>query len=278
MKKLLLFLLPLAFLVACNDSDPDDVLKIEGCTNPSAINYNPYANFDDGSCVTVQQKAGAFAVNYTATWCGPCGSWGAPLIHDIEAAGDNVVAITAHASNDPMHVPALYSSFASSRPTGGGIPSFWVGDVKDGGVAGAQALLAQTPPAGMEFVATKNGSTMSVDVDVVFFEAVQGDYYLSVYILEDGIDGSATAGAYKQNGVSNPDTYEHDFVLRTAATPNDAYGEKIASGSIASGAAFDKSYEIPLDASWDDVYVAVCLWRYDASTSMYKFVNALKKR
>ncbi len=278
MKKLFLFLLPLAFLVACNDSDPDDGIKIEGCTNPDAVNYNPYANFDDGSCVTVQQKAGAFAVNYTATWCGPCGSWGAPLIHEIAGAGDNVVAITAHASNDPMHVPALYSSFASSRPTGGGIPSFWVGDVKDGGVAGAEALLAQTPPVGMEFKATRNGNTMDVDVDVIFFEEVSGDYYLSVYILEDGIDGSSSSGAYAQSGVANPATYEHDYVLRTAATPNDAYGEKIASGSIASGTSFEKTYEIPLEAEWDEVYVALCVWKYDSGTNFYKFVNALKKK
>ncbi|MGB1074543.1 MAG: hypothetical protein ACPGYZ_10665, partial [Flavobacteriales bacterium] len=26
---------------------------VEGCTNPSAVNYNPFAAVDDGSCVTV---------------------------------------------------------------------------------------------------------------------------------------------------------------------------------------------------------------------------------
>lgn len=277
MKKLFLFLVPVAFLMSCNDSTPD-VLDIDGCTNVNAVNYNPYATVDDGSCVTVEQKQGAFAVNYTATWCGPCGDWGAPKIHDIEAAGENVVAITAHASGDPMFNEVLYNSFAASRPTGGGIPSFWVGDVDDGGAGTASTILLQTPPAGLQFSATKTGDVMNVDAQAYFFDAVNGEYYLSVYILEDGIDGSASSGSYAQNGVANPETYKHDFVLRTAATPNNAYGEMIASGAIPAGTSVSKSYSITLDPSWNDTYVAVCLWKYDNGNNFYSFVNALKKR
>lgn len=278
MKKLFLFLIPLAFLMACNESD-NDVLQIEGCTNPEAVNYDPMATVDDGSCVTIEQKQGVFAINYTATWCGPCGSWGAPKIHDIEAAAENVVAITAHANNDPMHVSTLYSSFQGSRPSGGGIPAFWVGDTDDGGVSTVENWATQTPPAGLEFSSSRDGDVLSVTADAYFFEAVNGTYYMSVYILEDGIDGSNSAPSnYQQNGVSNPDSYKHDFVLRTAATPNAAYGEMIAQGAIEANTSFSKSYDITLDPSWDDVYVAVCLWELDSGNNFYKFVNALKKR
>ncbi|HRY98587.1 MAG TPA: Omp28-related outer membrane protein [Bacteroidales bacterium] len=275
MKRLFLFLVPLAFLASCN-SDSDTPVEVQGCTDPNALNYNPYANVDDGSCVTPLQKQGAFAINYTATWCGPCGNWGAPRIHEMAAAGSPVVAITAHASGDPMHNSVLYGSFSSCRPTGGGIPSFWVGDIDDGMPSDVTAMLLQTPPAGLEFIAARDGNNMNVAVRSLFFQNVTGEYYLSVYLLEDGIDGSASAGEYAQNGVANPDTYKHDYVLRAAATPNSAYGEMIASGSIAAGSKFDKTYSIPVDATWNDVYVAVCLWKKDGS--FYSFVNSLKKR
>jgi hypothetical protein len=176
-----------------------------------------------------------------------------------------------------MYNSALYGSFSSVRPTGGGIPSFWVGDIDDGEPGDVTNLLAQTPPAGLEFIAARDGNNMNVMVRTLFFENVSGEYYLSVYILEDGIDGSSSAGQYAQNGVANPATYKHDFVLRTAATPNSAYGEMIASGSIAAGSKYDKTYAIPVDASWNDIYVGVCLWKKDG-TGFYSFVNALKKR
>ena len=44
-----------------NDSDDDEVcdeFEISGCTNPTAINYNPYATDDDDSCVSNIFKSG----------------------------------------------------------------------------------------------------------------------------------------------------------------------------------------------------------------------------
>lgn len=273
MKKLFLLLLPIAFFASCND---DSTVEVEGCTDPNGLNYNAYATVDDGSCITPLQKQGAFALNYTATWCGPCGDWGAPKIHDMEESGSPVVAITAHASGDPMFISTLYNSFSSVRPTGGGIPSFWAGDTDDGGPGDITSQLSQTPPAGIEFLSARVGNEMNVKVKVVFFENVTGEYYLSVYVLEDGIDGSASSGQYAQNGVANPDNYKHDFVLRAVATPDNAYGEMLASGSIAAGTGFDKTYAIPVDGTWNDVYAAVCIWKKDGT--FYSFVNSLKKR
>lgn len=279
MKKLFLFLLPMAFLMACNDSD-DSTIEIEGCTNPDAINYNPYANVDDGSCETVARVQGVFALNYTSTGCGVCGGSGSAQFHEIEAAGDNVVAVSSHtAYSDPMENSALNNSFRSCRPTNGGIPYFWVGDVdqvNSGSASDAIDILAQTPPAAMDFTAARNGDVMTVNVQTFFFEELSGEFYLSVYILEDGIDGSSSSGSYDQAGAGDP--YEHDFVLRTAATPNDAYGEEIASGTVAAGTLVTNSYDIDLDPSWDDIYVGVVLWEYDSGNSFYSFVNARKKR
>ncbi|MHC1707652.1 MAG: Omp28-related outer membrane protein [Bacteroidales bacterium] len=215
-------------------------------------------------------------LEYTATWCGPCGSYGAPQMHDIYNLG-NVVGITAHADGDPMHNATLYSSFASARPTGGGIPSFWVGDVSDGDVNDMQTLLQRVPEAGVACTHSIVGNKMEVKALVEFFKNLSGDFYLSVYLLESGIDGSAGAGDHAQSGTNDPE-YKHDFVLRTAATPSNAYGEQVASGSVTEGTQIRKDYTIDINPLWntEKVYAAVVLWKKDSGSGMYEFINAFE--
>lgn len=256
MKKLTLLLLGLAFIfISCNKDEEED---------------NP------GESFTPTQEQWGFALNYTATWCGPCGDWGAPLIHDLSDMGD-VIAITAHASGDPMFNTGLFSSFNADRPTGGGIPSFWIGDEKTTNTADMTALLQQTPIAGIAIESTMNESSITVKTKTEFFAAGEGKYFLSVLILESGIDGSSSAGDYEQNGVANPATYQHDFVLRASSVNGNVYGEEIIV-TPENGATVEKEYEIALNASWNqDVYPVAILWHVDLFNSPnYKFVNAVK--
>ena len=133
-------------------------------------------------------------------------------------------------------------------------------------------LKNRTAVAAVTFANEKVGDKMNVNTMVKFFSGTSGDYYLSVYLLESGMDGSASAGNYAQNGTSDP-IYKHDFVLRTAATPNNAYGEKIATGTISAGTVVKKSYSITIDPSWNqNVYVAAVLWKLNGT--MYEYVNA----
>jgi len=257
MKNFALLLLGLAFIfVSCNKDEETD---------------NP-----DNQPLTPKQEQWGFAINYTATWCGPCGDWGAPLIHDLSETGD-VIAITAHAANDPMYNSGLYGSFNADRPNGGGIPSFWIGDIKTTSVSAMTALLEQTPIAGIAIETTKNETTMTVKTKTEFFEAGNGKYFLSVLILEDGIDGSSSAGDYEQNGAEDPTSYQHDFVLRASSVNGNSYGEMIIQDPE-KGAAVDKEYEITLNPSWDqDVYAVAILWEVDLFGSPnFKFINAIK--
>jgi hypothetical protein len=226
--------------------------------------------------LTPTQDQWGFALNYTATWCGPCGDWGAPLIHELSEMGD-VIAITAHASGDPMFRSGLYTSFSADRPTGGGIPSFWIGDEKTTSTSDMTALLQQTPIAGIAIESTKNETSITVKTKTEFFEAGTGKYFLSVLLLEDGIDGSSSAGDYEQNGVADPTNYKHDFVLRASSVSNNAYGEEIIVGPE-KGATIEKEYEIALNAAWDqNVYPVAILWHVDLFGSPnYQFVNAIK--
>jgi len=226
------------------------------------------------------QEQRGFAINYTGSWCYYCGQWGAGLIHDYANEAPDGAVICAH-TGDPMSNP-LFNSFTSDRTTGGGVPSFWVGDVKidqDNVNSAMPALLNQTPVAGVDFNYSVKDGEMKVDVMVKFFEQTQGDYYLSVLVLEDGIPGGNDAPSdYQQNGTSDPN-YKHDFVLRASATGNLAYGESIAVNP-AKDEEVTKSYTINVESSWDDIYAVCIVWKYDNSNGKpyYKYINSLKKK
>ncbi len=271
MKKSLLFFAFLALVFSSCNETTVTILDKPGCTDPNSLNYDPEATIDNGTCALPQKIQMGFVVEYTATWCGPCGANGAPTMHGLYEMG-NVIGITAHASGDPMHIPALYNSFNSCRPSGGGIPSFWIGDEKSSSTGTMQALLDRDPTAGVTFTATKSGNSMVVKTLTQFFEDNTGDFYLSVYILESGIDG--TSGEYEQNGTSDPE-YKHDFVLRETNVPNEVYGEKIATGPVKKNQLVRKDYTIALDPSWDqNVYAVAVLWRKaDGGAIAYEFVN-----
>jgi len=233
---------------------------------------------DEEKTLEPTQEQKGFAINYTATWCGPCGAWGAPLIHDYSEDAPNGAVICAHASNDPMNND-LYYSFRADRTTGGGIPSFWVGDVKTDASSAMTNLLNQPDPeCGVDYSYKVEDGKITVKTKVKFFEAGQGEYYLSVIILEDGIPGGSSAPSnYQQNGAASD--YEHDFVLRASAEHGNAYGELIVTDP-SSGKVIDGEYTIDLESSWDDVYAVCIVWRKDTSSGRpyYKYVNSLKKK
>lgn len=227
------------------------------------------------------QTQNGFAINFTATWCGYCGDWGAPLIHDYANAAPHGAVICSHSSGDPMNNP-LYTSFTSDRTTGGGIPSFWVGDIKTTDAGAMSTLLSQAAIAGVDYSYSVEGSTMTIETKTKFFAAGSGVYYLSVLVLEDGINGNSTAGSYTQSGTSSSypnDDYKHDYVLRTSATGNNAYGEIITENPAAE-AVIDKSFSITLDATWKNPYPVCIIWKLDATSSAptFKYINSLKKK
>ncbi|MFU8844994.1 MAG: hypothetical protein ACNA7V_14410 [Bacteroidales bacterium] len=179
-------------LLSCNkkDDSPDDT--------PSSLN-------------PLQEQWG-LVINYTAKWFGPCGSWGSPTLHEMADMG-KVIAVTNHASGDPMHNPVLFNSMDADRPAGSGIPSFWVGDIKSSDQASMTQLLEKIPVAGIDMKTSRNGDEFNITAKVRFFGEGTGEYYLSFWMLESGIDGSSSAGNYAQAGTTDPG-YTHDFVIR----------------------------------------------------------------
>ncbi len=269
MKKLFLLVFAFAVVLTACDKDDDDNGK------------KPGPNGDPGSTLNPEQKQWGLVINYTAKWCGPCGSWGSPLLKQLaELNGGRVLAIAPHASNDPMHVASIYNGFRADRITGGGIPSFWVGDNKvtsQNASSTMNTLTGRTPIAAIDMEVKKDTEHFDVNARVKFFENATGDFYLSFYILEDGIPGGPGSGDYTQSGVSDPN-YTHDYVPRKSYT-QEVYGQSLASNPSADDV-FDTEFEFTFDASWTNtVYVGAAIWRYNPNGNPnneephYEFIN-----
>lgn len=225
----------------------------------------------------------ALVINYTAASCYNCGSWGAPLVHDLEES-DNVVAICVHSLSDPMYTPMMLN-FKNDRPTGGEIPAFWVGDINtiDEKSTRLAVDLVKTnhPVAGLEISHSIVDTAMHISVKSTFSVASKGDYYLSVFLLEDGIDGSSSTGLYRQIGTlhSYPNNdYTHDFVLRYSSIGSEAYGEMIIENPYKDQVILNE-YSFSIKAyPKENIYPVAVLWKYnqEGGNPHYKFINAIK--
>lgn len=264
MKKIAVILLAFVLVAsACKKEDEE--------TEPAALNP------------TAAQKG--FSIEYTSTTCSICGSKGGPLLtkYSMDAPNSVVIALHVNGNSDPMTNNALSYGFSSDRPSGGGIPSFWVGDLKTT-TSDENAMLdlvnSGNAIAGVDLSYEKSGQSMIVKTKTKFFGAGTGDYNLSVYILESGIDGSSSAPTgYVQPGTtySYPDDdYKHNFVIR-ACSAGDVMGESIATDP-AIDTEISKDYTITLDPNWVNVFAVAVLWKYDPNgTIKYSYVNAMRK-
>ncbi|MEI6576110.1 MAG: hypothetical protein WCO63_08040 [Bacteroidota bacterium] len=281
MKKLSILFITLIALAGCTKHETNQVDKL-GCKNPSSLNYDASATIDDGSCVATGPKQYGFVLEYTATWCGPCGQWGAPAVHDLYAMGD-VVAVACHVDGDPMYNVSLYNQLTSCRSTGGGIPAFWVGDEKMPNSPGQfpgkmTTLMGRDPDVSTVCKATRSGANVTIKSSTEFMKNCDGDYYLSFFITESEIPGDANAGAYAQTTPADPATYTHKFVLRSALNDK-AYGEKISSGAVLAGKKLDSSYSMPIDATWtNELSVCTVIWKYNATSQLYEYQNAFESK
>jgi hypothetical protein len=278
MKKLSILFIVLITIMGCTKHEVNQLDKM-GCTNKSSLNYDSEATIDDGSCVATGPLQVGFVLEYTATWCGPCGDWGAPAVHDLYEMGD-VVAIACHVSGDPMYDENLYQQLSAVRETGGGIPAFWVGDEKMPNSPGQfpgkmETLMSRDPEVSTVCTAKKSGSNVVIKSATEFLKNVTGEYYISYFITESGIPGDATTGSFEQQGTSDP-AYTHKFALR-AAYNDIAYGEVISTGAVTAGKMIVKDITMPVDVSWvHELSVCAVVWKKNGA--MYEYMNAFESR
>lgn len=274
MKRSILFSSVLAVVVllsSCLTEAP--VTEIAGCTNPASLNYNPYANTDDGTCVFVEQRQRALLGDHSATWCGYCGSWGLPDFTTLnDTYGEDAVSLNMHPASSDLGTAwteVVMGNYMSAIG-GSGYPTLACLNSASNGKGNAASLpgvidaaLAETSVVNSHASGVVNGGNLDITVQTYFFDNHASEVNLAVYIVENGIVNNQSGHADGANTV-------HPHVLRASA--NGDFGESLGT-SFSANETFNNTYSVALDPSWDPANLELVVVMSDPADS-YLAVNA----
>lgn len=253
--------------------------KTQGCTDPNSVTFNPDAKKDDGSCVVAEDYQGVLLIDFTETWCPPCGSWGIPMVESvIESHKSRIRTIASHGSViQPDGYLCNVAAKLNQAYKINAFPTILVGNKKVGSNKAAadqevNDMVSAGVTASTAGVATVSGDNVSVDLQVKFFKEATGSYYVNVFILENDI--------YDVQQGYPGGMYNHMHVLRGALAENgtdymEPFGKQVASGTTSKGNIVNLSLSGSLAANWkkDKLEYMVILWKVD-SPDTFQFVNA----
>lgn len=290
MKKLLLLAGLAAFVfVGCSD----------GGDNP-----NPGGDADG---LEVERKQRASLLYYTATWCGPCGSFGSP---DFKAVLDNIpqsdlTSIDVHTrnsqlaafyknnQNDSFYYSPADRAILTNLQLPGTVPAFFVNQQYESSripLANMQSYVTATletdPVLGVAAKATADGNNINIETKTEFFQNAEGTYHLSAFVVEKKVNfRQAVGGAYVEN-------FEHRNILKASARngkmdDQNEYGDApIFSGSISSGETKELNWTFEFEnigspnanfPAWNfdpaNTAIAVIIWKDGGSTK--EIVNSI---
>ena len=235
--------------------------------------------------LVVKQENKAFMVDFSETWCPPCGSYGGPafdkVLDDLE--GSTLCLMKAYGSSTPSALNGKYSSAMGTDYGVKGVPTFFVNQDelnKGGGVysqfdanvnfvkSKANNFAGAAVNAGVALDKKISGNTMTVRTKSKFFTDFPAgtDYRLAVYVVEDNITATQ-ALAVPLNGSNSDPAYKHRNLLRTGASGSykgDAINNK---GAVANNQEFDKEFTITLDPTWNQANLKVIAVIWDATNA-----------
>lgn len=216
----------------------------------------------------------------TATWCGPCGSWGWTLFEDIITDNHaNAICMGTYgdAASDLVNQTAedFYADFCqgagwpafnaiginrTAYAAGGGIyPTTTQTNVK----ATIDSFVTTPVVASTGYTYTIVGNALNVNTTTKFWSAANGDYYVNVYLVEDGVMNV-------QNGQTG--VVAHHEVLRGGV--NGTWGQNLVNGAITANQTFNKTFTYTIPAGWDKWKTKVVTMIWKKVGSDYQFVNA----
>ena len=127
-------------------------------------------------------------------------------------------------------------------------------------------IIEEEPPLRIQIQNSYNSSNryLEVSLNTTILIEQEGQYFLSVFLLEDGMISPQKT----DNETDYPDgiiyDYEHNNVLRAAI--NSTWGEKLTDEGLMSGETYSKTYSINIDADWDHSNCKVVAFVYNGDS------------
>ena len=246
----------------------------KGCTDPISLAYDIEARKDDGSCTYPESDRKTLIYYSTGIWCQYCGDIGKSFVDDISSNYPDVQIISLH-KNDELtsNISSLTQSYLDSVNGLLGCPYFYSGlnsVISPSNSPNNYSQLTSTvednlnlfSEINMDLEYSINGNRMNIKVQSkLSSENPNDNYYLSVYILEDGV-------VKEQNVAGNYN------VLRKEASDNiNVFGSSL--NFDVNGNDLTSFYDVPLDSTgawnYSNLYVVAVAWQENASD--YRFVN-----
>lgn len=236
--------------------------------------------------LTVEQKNRAILIDFSETWCPPCGSSGGPgFDSSLSIEGSKITAMKVYGSSSPSSMNSPISNGIANAYSVSGVPDFWVNNAElnpGGGVYSsaasnfnwvntkANAFAAEPVVAGVALSKSYVGDSMKVNTRVKFFQeqAAGQDYNLAVYIVEDNIISNQSTNT---GSVSN---YRHRNLLRVGNASVYTGAAINATAAIAVDQVFDKTFTLPVASTWNrnNLKVIGVIWK--KGTTPAKVINS----
>ena len=220
----------------------------------------------------VPQEQKIVITKIAATWCPPCGgtAWdNFDVINDTYEG--KAIMLTVHPSRtSKLHAPESID-FSNNLPQAFGQPLFYINRSKyttSTIIANTENAVnnidSATPMANAGITATIKDNTLEVKAKVKFFQEGNGEYYLSLLIIEDEV-------MEEQASRGNPAI--HKRILRSSLMGG-TFGQAIANGEIAADTEFIFSDSKTIEPKWntENLEVAAIIWQ--KVEGAYEFVNA----
>lgn len=222
----------------------------------------------------------SLVVKKTATWCPKCGDWGWDLFINIidDLKEEPVVFLAAHYSGALQNLAgqAISDNFGVA-----GQPNFYFNgtdqDVIKSNIDTKRDEIKQlvadhkggTAIASAGSSTSMDGDNLIIDTNVKFFQDVEGDFYVSHYIVEDNLK-------FFQAGFPEPNDAIHKKILRWHLT-EDNLADQIKDGSINANESFQNTYTIPINTDWnlDSLSVQSIIWKKEGEKLL--FLNAAEQ-
>lgn len=209
-----------------------------------------------------------------ASWCYHCGTWGWEANDAIIADNPtNAIIMTVHhdGSLETPVAKAFTENFGSI-----GQPQFFVNntdqrlystnmDEKRAAIkASVDANALTTPIANTGILYQLEGQELTTIVKTKFFQAVEGDFYVGTYLVEEGVLNAQEG----QEGI-----VAHKNILRAAFT-EDSFGRPIQTPiPITADATFSQINTLILEETWNknQLEIVTIIWQKVGDT--FQFIN-----